>query len=231
MFFQNFGSNQECFSNQGALTVVLRSLQNVCGLAQIAFAQNQVETKTVFCQKFIKLRPLLFKVVIICFRPCCCVKMRQIASRFACGLFQKLCRKSTICQHCCTSVNQGCGVGGKMSDSNYDLSKISDTDCDSCINTVNEVWLSTILQQLAINGIRGTQQEFSVSVSFKRYCTISTGIPNLGVSCKKLFSWTSGVRVGQKIRLHPKTSDSATLVSTFVYVRNSEQITKKIDAA
>jgi len=26
---------------------------------------------------------------------------------------------------------QGCGVGGKMSDSNSDLSKVSDTDSDS----------------------------------------------------------------------------------------------------
>ena len=48
--------------------------------------------------------------------------------------------------------------------------------------------------------------------SFKRYCTISPGIPNLGVRCKKWLSCTSGV--GQKIwlrfpeilaiRLHPK---------------------------
>ena len=46
--------------------------------------------------------------------------------------------------------------------------------------------------------------------------TISTGIPNLGVCCKKWSNWTFGV--GQKIRLrlplllgirlHPKTSDS-----------------------
>ena len=53
--------------------------------------------------------------------------------------------------------------------------------------------------------------------SFKRNCTISTGIPSLGVQCKKWFNWTSGVGFGQKIRLrllvllgirlHPKTSD------------------------
>jgi len=29
---------------------------------------------------------------------------------------------------------------------------------------VNEIWLLTILQQLAINGNRGAQQEFSVSM-------------------------------------------------------------------
>jgi len=29
---------------------------------------------------------------------------------------------------------------------------------------MNEVWLSTVLQQLAINGILGTQQELSVSM-------------------------------------------------------------------
>jgi len=58
-----------------------------------------------------------------------------------------------------------------------DLSKIP----APYIYIVNEVWLSKILQQLAINGNRGTQQEFCFSKSFKRNCTISTGIPNLGV--------------------------------------------------
>jgi len=29
--------------------------------------------------------------------------------------------------------------------------------------------------------------------NFKRNCTISTGIPNLGVWCKKWSNWTSGV--------------------------------------
>jgi len=46
-----------------------------------------------------------------------------------------------------------------------------------------------------INGNRGPQQEISVSTSFKRNCTISTEILNLGV-CKKWSDWTSGV--GQK---------------------------------
>jgi len=56
--------------------------------------------------------------------------------------------------------------------------------------------------------------------SFQRNCTISTGIPDLKVRCKKWFNWTSGGGVGQKnptptssvlsnrLRLHPNTSDS-----------------------
>jgi len=48
-----------------------------------------------------------------------------------------------------------------------------------------------------INGNRGPQQEISVSTSFKRNCTISTEILNLGV-CKKWSDWTSGVGVGRK---------------------------------
>jgi len=68
-------------------------------------------------------------------------------------------------------------------------------------HNVNEVWLSTILKQLIINGGRGTQQEFCFNKSFKRNCTGSTGIPNLVVQCKKGFNWTSGVGIRQKIRL------------------------------
>jgi len=33
---------------------------------------------------------------------------------------------------------------------------------------VNEVWLSRILQQLAINGNHGAQQEFSVSITVSK---------------------------------------------------------------
>jgi len=58
------------------------------------------------------------------------------------------------------------------------------------------------------------------NLCFKRNCTISTGIPNLGVWCK---NDPSGHTESDKkirlrrpvllvIRLHPKTSDSATLV-------------------
>jgi len=44
-----------------------------------------------------------------------------------------------------------------------------------------------------INGNRGVQP----NENFKRSRTISTGIPNLGVWCKKWSNWTSGVGVGQ----------------------------------
>jgi len=66
-----------------------------------------------------------------------------------------------------------------------------------------------------INENRGTQQE----ICFKRNCSVSTGISNLGVWCKKWSNWTSGV--GQKkrlrlpvllgIRLQPKTCGSLRL--------------------
>jgi len=57
-------------------------------------------------------------------------------------------------------------------------------------------------------------------VPFKSNRTISIGIPNFRVWCKRWSNWTSGV--GQKIwlpvllgiRLHPKTSDS-------LWLRNS----------
>jgi len=64
-----------------------------------------------------------------------------------------------------------------------------------------------------INGNRGAQQEICFNKSFKRHCTIPTGIPNLGVWCKKWSNWTSRVGVGQKMRLLmlsenlPKNSD------------------------
>jgi len=35
-----------------------------------------------------------------------------------------------------------------------------------------------------INGNRDAQQEICFNKTFKRNCTISTGIPNLGVWCK-----------------------------------------------
>ena len=43
-----------------------------------------------------------------------------------------------------------------------------------------------------------TQQEICLNKSFKRKCTISTGIPNLGVWCKIWSNWTCVVGVGQK---------------------------------
>jgi len=115
------------------------------------------------------------------------------------------------------------------SDSNSDLSKISDAD--------------SRLRLLSIKGMKFgfknqwklwyTARNLCFNKSFKRNCTISTGILNLRVWCKTWSYWTPGVGVGQKIRLrlqvlfeirlriHPKTptpydsdsgSDSATLL-------------------
>ena len=69
------------------------------------------------------------------------------------------------------------------------LSKISDSD-----SSTKREWNSAV----KINGNRGAQQEITVSASFKRNCTISTGIPNLGVWCKKWSNRTSGVAVRQR---------------------------------
>jgi len=44
-----------------------------------------------------------------------------------------------------------------------------------------------------------TARNLCFNKSFKRNCTISTGIPKLGVSCEKWSNWTSSVGVGQKI--------------------------------
>jgi len=41
-----------------------------------------------------------------------------------------------------------------------------------------------------------TARNLCFNKSFKRNCTISTGIPNLGVWCEKWSNWASGV--GQK---------------------------------
>ena len=74
-------------------------------------------------------------------------------------------------------IHQGCGVGGKISDSdsNSDLSKISDSDSWTQKEwnlTVKNHWKSwCIARNLCFNK------------SFKRSCTISTGILNLGVHC------------------------------------------------
>jgi len=68
------------------------------------------------------------------------------------------------------AFNQGCGVGGKISDS--DLSKISDSDS----STWRE-WNLTV----KINGNRGAQQEISVSTKVSYI-----GIPNSGVCCKMI---------------------------------------------
>jgi len=47
-----------------------------------------------------------------------------------------------------------------------------------------------------LSGDHGSQQETCFNKSLKRNCTVSTGIPNLGVWCKKWSNWIS--EVGQK---------------------------------
>ena len=113
------------------------------------------------------------------------------------------------------NYNRGCGVGGKIADSNSDLSKISDSrlrlpkisDSDShsgdfkISDSDSRLWLLNINEwnlTVEINGSRGAQQEICFNKSFERNCTISTGIPNLGVWCKNWSNWTSGVGVGQE---------------------------------
>jgi len=87
----------------------------------------------------------------------------------------------------------------------------------------NEIWF------VKLNENRGAQQEISYNKNFKRNCTVSTGVPNLGVWRKKWSKWTSGVRSGQNIRLRlpvllgirlrldSKTSDSLRL---WIWLRN-----------
>jgi len=81
---------------------------------------------------------------------------------------------------------QGCRDGGKINESKSDLSKISKTDSDlSKISDSNsltyheKVWLSRILQQLAIDGNRGSPHSknymFQWNVSKEIIFIISTG--------------------------------------------------------
>jgi len=122
--------------------------------------------------------------------------------------------------------NLGCGVGGKMSDS--DLSKISTPQ-----HNMNENGFVSISNQWK----SWYRSKFCFTKSFERYRIISTGIPSLGVWCKKWSNWTSGV--GQKIRLlvllgirlHPKTSDSATVMaaSSLVFFYNLLTLAKNLN--
>ena len=83
-------------------------------------------------------------------------------------------------------VLQGCRVGGKISDSNSNLSKISGSRLRPCQNF--------LLRLVNIKGTKFdcdnrwksccTARYLCFNKSFKRNCTISTGIPNLGVWCK-----------------------------------------------
>ena len=95
------------------------------------------------------------------------------------------------------TCQQGCGAGGKMSDS--DLSKISDSD--SRLLTIT--WTKFGCQQFCSNKkslelvVHSKNYSMCFNKSLKRNCTISTGISNFEVWYKKWFSWTSAVGVGQ----------------------------------
>jgi len=124
--------------------------------------------------------------------------------------------------------NQGCGVGGKTSDSNSDLFPISDSDYpkfptptrafakfptpDPDSSTWRE-WNFAV----NVNGNRGAQQEISVSTKVsKEIVPFQKEIP-----MEKWSSWTSGVGVGQKyptpsVVRNPTPDDSATLHATYL---------------
>ena len=104
--------------------------------------------------------------------------------------------------------NQGCGVGGKISDSNsdFDLFKISDSNSGFSTfptptfpkflnptpqHTGKEIWLLKSMEIVVHS------KEALFLQKFQKNCVISPGIPVSGVSCKKSSNWTSGV--GQKI--------------------------------
>ena len=85
------------------------------------------------------------------------------------------------------SYHQGCGVGGKVSES--DLSKISDFDSLTS-------WKRNLT--VKISGNRGAQQVISVSTKVSKELYHFNRILNLGVWCKKRSNWTSAVGVWQK---------------------------------
>jgi len=174
--------------------------------------------------------------------------------------------------------NQGCGVGGKISDSKSDFSKISDSDSlklyshgmrpvrflSACVWLPDVTSFSDAAGMVCVGvepvsilthqthcsdsfllevsqfyfGCKNKWKSWCRAInlcfnkSFKRNCTISTGNPNLGAWCKKWSNWTSGVVVGQKnatpalsvVRnpTPPKTSDSATLLKTWITLKQSE---------
>ena len=109
---------------------------------------------------------------------------------------------------------QGCGVWGKISDTN--LSKISDSIFPK-FSTLNPIpalskfpspipdsdsltWKEWNLD-VKINGKHGARQEICFNKSFKWNCTFSTGIINSRVWCTKWSNCTSRVEVGQKNRI------------------------------
>ena len=93
----------------------------------------------------------------------------------------------------------GLRVGGKMSDSNSDLSKIFDALTQSEWSLAAKNFVATNTQWKSWY----TARILCFNKSFIRNRTNSTGIPNLGVWCKSDPKWTSGVGIGQKIRLRP----------------------------
>jgi len=104
-------------------------------------------------------------------------------------------RHMSAVNHTC---NQGCTIKGKISDSdlskipNSNIAKISDSDL-STISDSNSQLLNINRMKFynfvatSIIGNHGALQKICFNKSFKRNCTISTGIPNLGVWCKKWF--------------------------------------------
>jgi len=140
-------------------------------------------------------------------------------------------------------ANLGCGVGGKIfdSDSNSDLSKISDSDSRLRFLNIKGMKFVRLTQWKSC----WTARNPCFKKSFKRNCTISTGIPNLRVWFKKWSNWTSGIEVGEKnatptpsvVRnpTPPKTStpydsNSATLVQTQLhYIRLAGNFRKGVD--
>ena len=123
--------------------------------------------------------------------------------------------QSTVLRQYYVLCNQGCWVGGKISDSNSHSDSLTWSEWGLTVNSfvaTNNQWKSWY-----------TPRIICFNKSFKRHCrpTISTWIPKLGVWCKKCSNWTSGVGVRQKnptptpsvVRnpTPPKTSDSLRL--------------------
>jgi len=104
-------------------------------------------------------------------------------------------RDNIPCWSQCTKKcsEQGCWVGGKMNDSNSDLSKISDFVTDLYIVSDTDS-LTKHDWNLVVNNFVATSNQWKswyiariicFHNSFKRNYPISTRIPNLGVWCTK----------------------------------------------
>ena len=129
--------------------------------------------------------------------------MRCLLHRANATQFNKLYRRALNVTKL-VNLQQGCGVEGKIS--NSDLSKIS--DFDFTLRPFQNFDSVSGLRLLNINGMKFgcwnqwkswcTAKNLCFNKSFKRNCTILTGIPNLRVWCKKWSNWTFGVAVGQQ---------------------------------